>query len=455
MMKEKLDFDFLFENAEQIGKNISYFLGMFEKEDVLTIIDEERKDWIIDKSIIYFIAIKYNEYNVKTFEQCATSEEINNKQAYIIPIEFRNMTKDIMNSLILNHCQNEEVKIFEIDSINNKGRLKLLEDTVIYQIKLLHKEYIINKKKFDNLPTGLSLSSFESEIKFKLDTIINNSIKYILCYENSDYDKDMCKELFSKCYKGTDNFKYRLRKHAKENIQKYINNFLVTYLKKETDVNGMTFQESRNTLQRTLDKARYYIDEIYSHDIYFKDKQCALIHKDYIKLFENAQSKINRSTTFRALKTMIKKSKMNYIMIQNEGYIYPFIFDLLVMSFSLLLKTAIYQNELNNSKSMAKTINSFNNLNVDKNIDANYLHQEFLRLVELLPENFNDYNVIIIKHYSEILNVDYNNIASVFRQLKFPVPDHNKGAFKIPKYLKNKFLSIDEDHFRCLSLNII
>lgn len=455
MKQEELDLDFLLENFEEIGKNISYFLGIFEKEDMLSLIDEKIKDLIIDKSIVFAISIKYDDYNVNSFEECFDSQEIKDRQNYIIPLGFRNAIKDKINFTIFNYCQNEKMKIFEINYSNNHGRLKLLEDSIIYQIKLLYKNYQINKKEFSNFPAGLSLAPFEDEVDLKLDTIIHNSIKYILCYENSDRDKEMCKKLTFESYQYNNIFEYRLRKHVKENIVKYVNNFLSVYLKGETDDDRMSFSESKNTLLRTINLAKSYIYEIYSNDVYFQNKQCALIYQTYVKLFDNAERKMSKSATFKSLKIMIKKANMNYIMMQNEGYVYPFIFDLLVISFSLSLKTVVYKKELNNSKSMAKTINFFNTLNIDKDIDENYSHKEFLRLVELLPEDFNDYDVLIIKHYSEILNVDYNNIASVLRQLRFPVPDHNKGAYKIPKYLKNKLLSIDEDYFRCLSLNII
>ena len=452
MKNEYLSLDDIYEHAETIFIVLGKWLGMIENEVGLLNLTEELQNWIIDKSVKYAIAIDCDDMS---FEDCFKSKEINNLPAYIVPDTFRDKANDRINTLIESYKQKDGTKIFHIDPANNLGRLSLLEKTIKYQIKLLHKEYLKNVND-PNLPIGLSFMPFEKEIDFKFDTIINNAIKYIICLENKDTDSEMRSELMSKDYAGKDGYRYCLEKHVNNIIESSVENFLNTYLKKETDLTGMSFEDSRDALLRTIDNAENDINEIFSYELYSKNKECILIHNNYLALFEQSKQRISVNATLKPFRNMLKKAKMNYVMKHKEEYIYPFVYDLLIIDFLLLMKTTVYKEELTSPRSMARKINEFKNtFFTDKSFDENYFHEEFLQLADILPENFNNYTGLIIKHYSEILDTNYNHIASVLRQLRFAVADGNKGIYKITKDLKTIDLSIDEDHFRLLSLDII
>lgn len=455
MEKEKLSFQTLNKNAEIIGAMISSWLGLIERETSLQRFkqDIEIRDYIIDKAIIYAIAIESDDYDVSSFNDCCTSKEIGYIPAYNIPDEFRNILNDSIDKCISEHMQRNNKKTFLIDYPNNIGRLTQLEKAIKYQIKLKYKEHI---DFGNNLPYGATLMPFETQLDFNscIDNFIDFGIKYIICQENDDTNSNMCKEFYSKEHSGKDQYQYRLETHMQAIVEKNIKDFIFTYINKETDINILDFNDSKNALLRTVNHAKNSIDAIFKK-IYSDNEDCIEIYKDYILLFEQSKNRINSTATLREFKKILTKAKMNYIMKYKDEYIYPFIYDLLVMRFSILMTTAVYGKELNNASDMAKTINEFNRMRVNKSNDENYLHQQFLELVEILPKNFNDYTSLIIAHYSEVLGVEYNCVASVLRQLRFAVADNNKGMYKMPKYLKNKKISIDEDYFRLLSLDII
>lgn len=452
---EKLSFQTLDENAPRIGEMISSWLGVIEREVSLQDFQQniEIRNYIIDKAIVFAIAIESDEYDVSSFNDCCTSKEIDYISPYNIPDEFRNIVNDSIDKCISEHMQKNNKKTFFLDYPNNIGRLTQLEKAIKYQIKIKYKEHV----DFDNnLPYGASLMPFETQLDFNssIDNFINFAIKYIICQENDDTNSDMCKKFYSKEYSGKDQYEYRLETHMQVIVEKNIKDFIFTYINKETDTNILDFNDSKHALLRTVNHAKDSIDAIFKKK-YSENEDCIAIYEDYILLFEQSKNRINSTATLRQFKNILTKAKMNYIMKYEDEYIYPFIYDLLVIRFSLLMNVTVYSKELNNSSDMVKTINEFNRMRIDKSNDENYLHQQFLELVEILPKDFKDYTSFIIAHYSQVLGVEYNYVASVLRQLRFAVADDNKGMYKIPKYLKNKKIDVDGDYFRLLSLDVI
>jgi len=455
MRKEKLSFQILDDNAEIIGVMISSWLGVIERDTSLLYFknDVEIKNYIIDKAITYAIAIKSDDYDVSTFNDCFESKEIGYSPGYNIPAEFRNILNDSIDKCISEHMEKNNTKTFFIDYANNIGRLTQLEKAIKYLIKLRYKEHV---ELDNNLPDGLILKPFEVQLDFNssVNYFIDFAIRYIICQENDDRDSDMCKEFCKKDYIKKDKYKYHLEKHLQEIVEKNISDFIYTYVNKETDVNILEFHDSKDALLRTINHAKDSIDGIFK-EIYSENKDCLAIYKDYLLLFEQSKKRIKYTPTLNPFKTMLTKAKMNYIMKYKDEYIYPFIYDLLVMRFSILMTVTVYNKELNNPSCMAKTTNEFSRMRINKSDDENYLHQQFLELAEILPKDFNHYTEFIIAHYSQVLGSEYKYIAGVLRQLRFSSGEKRERMYEITAYLQNNKISVDEDYFRLLSLDVI
>ncbi len=150
------------------------------------------------------------------------------------------------------------------------------------------------------------------------------------------------------------------------------------------------------------------------------------------------------------------------------------------MSFSLRLSVAIYNKQVMDSSSLATMVLEMNSSPIDKNTTTYYLYIELLRLIEGLPKEIKEFNnfleddkekekekkddveyihpttILVIKHYSEVLEVKCEKVLSVFHQLAF---HKNSKKRKVENMCTDKFekinLSFHKDSLRELSLFVI
>jgi len=180
-----------------------------------------------------------------------------------------------------------------------------------------------------------------------------------------------------------------------------------------------------------------------------------------------------------SLKKALENANMNYVIDLGDGYIYPFVYDLIIMSFSLRLSVAIYNKPVMEPSSLAKIVLEMEASPIEKNTTTYYLYKELLRLIEGLPEKIKKFNnflendkekkqkgdvdyihpttILVIKHYSEVLEVECKKVLSVFHQLAFHEGSEKKR--KVGNMCTGKFgkinLSFHKDSLRDLSLFVI
>ena len=149
---------------------------------------------------------------------------------------------------------------------------------------------------------------------------------------------------------------------------------------------------------------------------------------------------------------------MYHRMPYQDKFIYPFLYDLLVVGFGYAIFHIQNKEVIIDPNKLMKTVNNKKYLYLEKSSDENYHFEEFKRIAEEIPHEYkilDDPTILIIKHYSEFLECDYNNIAIIFRQLRFHCADHNKSIYKLLKRQEKVDLNLAEDYFRVLSLYII
>ncbi len=149
---------------------------------------------------------------------------------------------------------------------------------------------------------------------------------------------------------------------------------------------------------------------------------------------------------------------MYHRMPYEDKIIYPFLYDLLVVSFNYAI-FHIQNKEVNTDiNKLMKVVNGTKYLYLEKSSDENYHFDEFKRAAEEIPyehKTLDDPTILTIKHYSEFLDCKYDNIANIFKQLRFESAEHNSSVYKLLQDQRNIELNFDDDYFRKLSLYII
>jgi len=476
-LKENIEIEILDKHYDKIKEMLGSFISVYDKDYDFILISESKKNWIINHAISYAIAIKYDEYNVDSFDECFVSTEINDKEPYSIPKAFRNKLLNLINEIIEDFKAFEKSKIFQIWPDKHRGRGDLLHKSILFIIKLhFHKETEFQS----TLPVKLKSMVKPTEevlpinIKLHYDSIINQAIQFSLCYESNPQDFTMCRKILLEDASNYNNYDYRLEKPVNKIMKKTVDDFLDDFLNKKTDQYFTKEEDTYLTLSRTLESIKMSIQDIYEYTIHKNNPLCNIIYNEYKKIFSNFEIKINTPKKRVKLLDVIQKSKMNYISKHNGTYIYPFIYDLLVIRFSMLLKTALHNEQLNKAHLLAKEINETKYKFHDKDSNENYFFNELLILAEELPEEyinkdyvdqnyleteydkFSKYSTkLIVKQYSQILDIEYKAVALVASRLIFDFPQYNSTYFYLSKHLVAKPLTIDSDYFRALSLNVI
>ena len=141
-----------------------------------------------------------------------------------------------------------------------------------------------------------------------------------------------------------------------------------------------------------------------------------------------------------------------------DKIIYPFLYDLLVVSFNNAIFHIQHKEVNTDINKLMKVVNDIKYLCLEKNSDENYHFEEFKRISEEIPYEYkilDDPTILIIKHYSEFLDCNYESIANILKQLRFESAEHNSSVYNLLQDQRNIELNLDNDYFRKLSLYII
>jgi hypothetical protein len=394
----------------------------------------------------------------------AIEDTIQTKEFKTFEIDIQEDVSDTMIENLLQSIEESHEKIketFVVDK-SESGRLDMLLKGIIYQIKLLYDEHLkqLNHDIFTDPRTMdfVTPPSMEKRIDLFYDTIISNAALWCKCYEADDRDHQMCREILHKDAKSSLNYQHNLDTNTYEYIKEEVALFLKTYQNKKTDTDSFgtkeLFENSKTILNNTLKQAEKSIDFFVQNNKIFPSSES--LHKEYKNLFANSRDRFKSSRKTSAFLKELRKANMHYIMYSNNTIIYPFLFDLIVMSFVYSVTYKYYEKEFNDIQSFAKIINEKKEKYLLKKSDENYYYYELIRSVEAIPPEYKllKPSIIIMKHYSEVLDIKYTSMANIFRQLNFEFADSRKAEYSLPKELISKKLDFDRDFFRKLSLYV-
>lgn len=459
-----IDIKTITEFEEEIKEYINFFILLFEKKraEEFMIMDLFIKKNIIFNSLICLKIIQSQDNDINTILDCLNSEEINDVEI--------NILSDVPNSIILQLFDYIEIsskgmkEYFYIED-NQFGRYDLFFKSLIYQIKLHYPDHLeSNQSSIFNEPDFKSFIkpvSFEKRIELIYDKIVNDSILFCKCYEADNKDDEMCRDILHRDVKNSYKYLHHLEPSVDNQLKQEIKLFVNTYSNKKFDTEEFEkkslFQKSRIALFNTLEFAKKTINDLLENEPCLNSKECLSVFNIYKELFENSKDKFKSSRKTSAFLQELRKTKMNYIMIYRDEYIYPFLYDLIVMSFIYTVTYKNYEKEFNNIQSFAKKVNDHKHKYLQRSSDSNYHYNEFTRCIELIPEEYKilDPSTILIKHYSEILDCEYNSIVNVMRQLRFEFSHLKQPTYNLPSHLINDKLDFDHDYFRKLSLYVI
>lgn len=166
---------------------------------------------------------------------------------------------------------------------------------------------------------------------------------------------------------------------------------------------------------------------------------------------------------------------MNYILKHDDKYIYPFLYDFLVIRFSLLTKFAVNNELFHNQRAREEERIKTDEAHHEPHSNENYESKELTKLIICIPDeyinkmviddnymqnNYDDFSKrttkFLVKYYCQILNTEYKYVAQTISRLLFDLPNYNSTYFYESKDIASKSLKIDDtDNFRILSPNII
>jgi hypothetical protein len=239
----------------------------------------------------------------------------------------------------------------------------------------------------------------------------------------------------------------------------FIHSIIDTYSKKITDqVPLLPFKERKNILQNTLNglKTQFaFLLEGMVKNLNYDEEILKKIYDEHLKIIKNIEERLTNSGSGSTLLQFIRKAKMNYILDINDKFmVYPFVYDLLLHSF--LIDTRLNQK----TKSYTENKDIFNTLEQirkDSNCspeDQRYINIEYLKIAQILAYiDPDDLKQFLLFHYSKVLNSDYQNVLSVFKQFRHMVTDHHKYEYP---YKDFSFIPIvASQDFRHLSLRVL
>lgn len=347
---------------------------------------------------------------------------------------------------------------FPIEASQN-GRYDLLFKGVLHYIKLLNlnlqKHSIVVDSKVSDIIKPMNL---QNVVDLYFDKMIDCAVIFCKCYETDSKNNTMCRETLGKNFKEYYRYQYKLDQTMQEELKQDVSLIIQNVNNQNEYTKDVNFDESQVHLSNTLSLAQKYIDDIVSSNEKLKSDEFKTLIDTYKQLFTNSRDRFKTSQKTNNFLRELKKSNMYYRMPYEDKIIYPFLYDLLVVSFNYSI-FHIQNKEIfiDVNKAMEK-VNASKYLYLEKSSDENCQLDEFKRATAEIPKEYkelDDPTILIIKHYSEFLNCEYSTIAAIFRQLRFAFPDANKSVYNLLLPQRNIELNFDDDYFRKLSLYVI
>ncbi len=345
-------------------------------------------------------------------------------------------------------------KIIEIE-------IDIQEESNLYQ--QLYKMLIDTLKNFH-----YTFGNFDYVNK-NFDSIFNTSLKQAICESKDDKYYSIYKEIEGNCLNN--DYKIiiaeKLKKQLIDKLQVCIN----VYLSKDKDTSLLNNEQKINAMLYTINELELRLEEMFSTAIFYKKNiNCVLVYKKHKELIEASRQRIKKGSPQKvnSLFTSIVKANMNYVFLYEDEYCYPFVYDLIFNRFVLLLKFALYNDEIIDLRSYVNfdtKLQYFQKFYHD-NIKYHKLEVDFL-IKTFRDDGFesyidkNNFNItyeqltkFILLHYSNVLNVPYATIMSVIKQLESCTAGC-ESKYKLTKQEKKITLTIKHDYLRDLSICVL
>jgi len=347
---------------------------------------------------------------------------------------------------------------FPIES-SQKGRYDLLFKGVLHYIKLLNlnlqKQNIVVDSEISNIIKPMSL---QNAVDLYFDKMIDCAIVFCKCHEADSKNNKMCLKALDKEFTQYYRYQYKLDPHIEQQLKKDTTLIVNNLMNKDDYVKNIDFNESRIHLSNTLEYAEKSINVIIDNNKDLESKDYSSLIQTYRQIFKNSTKRFQNSKKTSPFLRELKKSNMYHRMPHEDKIIYPFLYDLLVVSFNYSI-FHIQHKEVNiDINKLMKVVNSTKYLYLEKSSDENYHFDEFKRAAEEIPYEYktlDDPTILIIKHYSEFLDCNHENIGNILRQLRFESAEHHSSIYSLLQDQRNIKLNFDDDYFRKLSLYII
>lgn len=371
---------------------------------------------------------------------------------------------EISDSVIIDLC-NYVDEIFE----NKKdyftiepdqfGRYDLLFKGLLHYIKLIRKTLKSQMLHRDsNTPTGIEDLSLNQAVNLHFEKMVDCAVVFCKCYEADSKNNILCRETLDKNFKEYYRYQYKLDQKIKEKLKQDVNLIIQNVNNQDEYTKDVDFDESKIHLSNTLSLAQKYIDDMVSSNEKLKPDEFKTLIDTYKQLFTNSRDRFKTSQKTNNFLRELKKSNMYYRMSYEDKIIYPFLYDLLVVSFNYAIFHIQNKEIFTDANKAMEKVNTSKYLYLERSSDENYQLDEFKRATAEIPKEYkelDDPTILIIKYYSEFLNCEYSTVAAIFRQLRFEFPDANKSVYNLLLPQRNIDLNFDDDYFRKLSLYII
>jgi len=374
------------------------------------------------------------------------------------------LSEDIPDSLVEELYEHVKITIeksrefFSVEP-SQTGRYDLLFKGVLHCIKLINTDIEKGNTVIYSMPENVPLDlTLEKIVDLQIDKIIDIAITFCKCYEADSKHNHMCREVLNKNFRDYYKYQYKLDPTTYERLKKDIDFVIYNLSHKDQYTCYIRSSEYNDYLKNTIELTRTFINKLIEESPNMQTKDFQSLIKTYNKIFQNSKERFESPKKTSAFFQTLKKCHMDRRMQYNDKIIFPFLFDLIVMSFAFSVVHTQYKDTYTDSNKVAKAFNNYKYAYLEPDSDENYHFNEFIRATEEIPKEYkklDDPTILMIKHYSEILNCKYTTLASLFRQLRFQFPDNEKSVYNLLQAQRNIDLNFDDDYFRKLSLYII
>jgi len=327
--------------------------------------------------------------------------------------------------------------------------------TTLNSKSYLPKQNIVVNSEISNMVKPMSL---QNAVDLYFDKMIDCAIVFCKCYEADSKNNKMCLEALNKEFTQYYRYQYKLDSHIEQQLKKDTTLIVNNLMHKDDYIKTIDFNESCLHLSDTLAFAEKSINDIIDDNQDLKSKDYSSLIQTYRQIFKNSKKRFQNSKKTSPFLTELKKSNMYHRMPHEDKIIYPFLYDLLVFSFNYSIFHIQHKEVNTDINKLMKVVNNTKYLYLEKSSDENYHFDEFKRAAEEIPYQYktlDDPTILIIKHYSEFLNCNHENIGNILRQLRFESAEHHTAVYSLLQNQRNIELNFDDDYFRKLSLYII